>query len=251
MNREEFYHLLRASSTIIEQERSSRGIDVTRYPARLLVLGSQSILGSWHEDYLPPEVTYSTEIDLAVLPGEQDELCFDAPAQELADYIDGKVGEGTYFQDSFEVYAQGVEESTAVLPDGWRDRLIEVHGRDAGIGSVVLCLDPHDLCVAKLARLEDKDRRYVSALVDAGDIRTETLRVRLAEVHDTRMTGALRDQALDFLTALERPARAVGGDAKSLTRRDLLDRLHTDAQSRIQCDRDGPERGRHERGGAR
>ncbi|KAA8821257.1 hypothetical protein [Bifidobacterium vespertilionis] len=152
MNRDEFYHLLRASSRIIEEVRSQRGIDVERNPATLLVLGSQSILGSWHEDYLPESVTTSIEMDLAVLPSELDECCFDDPAQELADYVEGSIGEDSWFEDEFDIYAQAVDETTAVLPEGWKRRLVRVDGRDHGISSVVLCLGPYDLCAAKLAR---------------------------------------------------------------------------------------------------
>lgn len=208
MNRDEFFHLLRASSQIIEGQRSMRGINVERYPARILVLGSQSILGSWHEDYLPPETTYSTEMDIAFLPTETDQIFFEEPAQEFADYIDGNIGEGTWFQEQFDIYAQGVEEKTAILPEGWQTRLIEVRGRDHGISSIVLCLDPYDLCVGKLARLEEKDRRYIAALVDSGDITVEGLAERLGMVRDPRLNIALRSQAVDFLHALSRSKAA-------------------------------------------
>lgn len=239
MNRDEFYHLLRASSTIIENVRAERGIDVEHHPARLLVLGSQSILGSWHEDYLPKETTYSTEMDLAVLPDEYDEMCFDDPAQEFADYIDGNIGEGSHFQDAFDVYAQGVEEATAVLPDGWKNRLIEVQGRNMGIVSTVLCLDPYDLCAAKLARLEEKDRRYISALVDNGDINLDVLRHRLDQIHDIRMTVALRSQASDFLNALEHPELiatidAATSEVKSKDKNSTLSDIKEKAMRRIQ-----------------
>ncbi len=46
MNREQFYHLLRASAEIVENQRAIRGIDVNAKPARILIIGSQSILGS-------------------------------------------------------------------------------------------------------------------------------------------------------------------------------------------------------------
>ncbi|MCI1674018.1 MAG: hypothetical protein LKI34_07385 [Bifidobacterium tibiigranuli] len=204
MNREEFYHLLRASSRIIEHERGQRGIDTDVHPARILVLGSQSILGSWHEDYLPEEATYSIEMDVALLPTEDDVMFFDDPAQELVDIIDASIGEGTLFQDEFEIYVQGVEQKTAVLPEGWQARLIEVRGRDYGIRSKVLCLDPYDLCAAKMARLEMKDRSYIAALVRAGDIDVDMLQRRLSQVTDPRMTPALCAQAEDFIAALRR-----------------------------------------------
>lgn len=212
MNREEFYHLLRASSSIIEDERAQHGIDTVRSPARILVLGSQSILGSMHEEYLPEETTYSTEIDLAVMPTREDVLSFDNPAEEFADLIDASIGEDTAFQDAFDVYAQGVEEHTAVLPDGWQSRLIEVHATEHQIRSVVLCLDPYDLCAAKLARLAPNDRSYISSLIDSGDISVNILANRLNEVRDPRMSDGIRVQAKDFLDAFD--TKTINASAK-------------------------------------
>jgi len=47
---------------------------------------------------------------------------------ERWDVIDGSIGELSPFHDTFGYYAQGVEEGTAILPEGWKRRLIEVHG---------------------------------------------------------------------------------------------------------------------------
>ena len=54
MKREHLDHLLRAASQIIGERD-------------LLVIGSQSVLGTWDEDELPPEVVLSIEADLAPL----------------------------------------------------------------------------------------------------------------------------------------------------------------------------------------
>lgn len=93
MNREQFYHLLRASAEIVERQRAMRGIDVNEQPARIIVIGSQSILGSWSDEYLPDYTTRSAEMDVAFIPTAGDEYAFDMPRQELADLIEGYLGE--------------------------------------------------------------------------------------------------------------------------------------------------------------
>jgi len=43
---------------------------------------------------------------------------FDDEFNEKADLIDGSIGEASMFHESFGIYAQGVSETTAVLPEG-------------------------------------------------------------------------------------------------------------------------------------
>jgi hypothetical protein len=45
---------------------------------------------------------------------------------ERSELIDSTIGEGSPFQRPFGYYAHGVDETPAVLPEGWRDRLILV-----------------------------------------------------------------------------------------------------------------------------
>lgn len=201
MNREQFYHLLRASSEIVETQRAWRGIDVEEHPTRILVIGSQSILGSWSEEYLPEATTSSVEMDVAFMPVPVDEYTFDVPAQEFADWVEAGIGEETQFHDSFMVYAQGVAPETAILPSGWQRRLVEIRVPDLRTRTRVYCLNPYDLCAAKLTRLEEKDRLYVASLIKAGDIDAAALRERVAMIHDPRFTVPLRVQAQDFLNA--------------------------------------------------
>jgi len=52
---------------------------------------------------------------------EADVAAFDDPDDRKADLIDGSIGEASMFHRSFGYYAQGVSQSTAVLPVGWRD----------------------------------------------------------------------------------------------------------------------------------
>jgi hypothetical protein len=52
LNREQLAHVLRAASRITDDPH-------------VVVIGSQTILGSYSEDALPPETTFSMEADIA------------------------------------------------------------------------------------------------------------------------------------------------------------------------------------------
>lgn len=87
------------------------------------------------------------------------------PGQEqLSDLIDGVLGEGSAFHDSFGYYAQGVDSTTSTLPDGWRDRLVRLQSPNTD-GKVGYCLDVTDLFLAKCAANRDKDRDFNRALL--------------------------------------------------------------------------------------
>ena len=102
MNREQLAHVLRAASGIVDDPD-------------ILVIGSQSLLASYDEEELPLAATTSMEVDLAY---------FDDADDLKADIVDGAIGELSPFHESFGYYAQGVSVRTAVLPTGWRDRVI-------------------------------------------------------------------------------------------------------------------------------
>jgi hypothetical protein len=87
MNRDELEHLIRASGAITNQYE-------------LVIVGSQSILGSI--PYPEPEFKMSAEADIYPLH-----------APELADQIDGSIGEGSMFHQTNGYYAQGVGPETA------------------------------------------------------------------------------------------------------------------------------------------
>ena len=91
MTRAQLEHVIRAAGTIADVE------DV-------VVIGSQAVLLSNEADVFPHEHT------------------------ERTDLIDSTIGEGSPFERAFGYYAHGVDETTAILPQGWRDRLILVTG---------------------------------------------------------------------------------------------------------------------------
>ena len=174
MRRDELSHIVRAAARILDD-------------ASIVVIGSQSILASYPEVTLPSELTFSIEADLLPLGGDDD-----------ADKIDGAIGEGSQFHETFGVYGQGVSLRTAVLPDGWKDRLVPLV--DATTGAVGWCLDPHDLCASKLIAGREKDLDFVEAAVVHGLIDAQRVDERLAGIDDTRTDAArARAQRLESL----------------------------------------------------
>lgn len=162
MKRIEFEHVIRAASAVA-------GVD------RLIVIGSQAIHGQFPDP--PAELLASIEADL-VMP--------DAP--DRSDLIDGAIGELSPFHQAFGYYGHGVHESVAVLPAGWRDRLVPYRSDRTG-NATALCLEVHDLVVSKLAAGRPKDVTFVEALVRHGLIDSNVLRRRLA---DTTMEDSRR-----------------------------------------------------------
>jgi hypothetical protein len=164
----------------------------------VVVVGSQSILGSFTEDELPTEATMSTEIDILPLGKDGTETA------RLADLIEGVAGEWSPFEEQHGFSIDGVDLETAVLPNGWRDRLIKVQNANTAAFSgepqyTGWCLDKNDLCVAKLCALREKDRNFVAALLDASLVDADVITERLSEVSAKHHSSA--EEALAWLKA--------------------------------------------------
>jgi len=87
----------------------------------------------------------------------------DAP--ELADKIDGAIGEGSQFHDTYGYYAQGVGPETATLPKDWQSRVHKIQGRNTN-QRIGYCLDVIDLFLSKAAANREKDRVFCMALLE-------------------------------------------------------------------------------------
>ena len=98
---------------------------------------------------------------------EADLLPLDDPLEEKADLIDGVLGAGSMFDDTHGVHADGVSVTTPLLPQGWRDRLVEISNANTN-GIRGLCLEAHDLVVSKLAAGRAKDIEFCDAAVRCG-----------------------------------------------------------------------------------
>lgn len=162
MNRQQLAHILRAACAVAGDPE-------------VLVLGSQSILGSYDEDDLPLEATASLEVDIAFI---------DDPDRSRADLVEAAIGELSTFHATNGVYAEGIHVGTAVLPQGWRDRLVgwNLHSSSPAVPRF---LDPHDLAVAKLAAGRPKDRAFVQALLCEGLLDPHLLRERTGQLPAT------------------------------------------------------------------
>lgn len=137
MKLEQLEHLLRASGDILGEKQ-------------FIVIGSQAILGKFPD--APDELTMSREVDLIPRTKKRD-----------GDKLNA-IGEDSDFHDTHGVYVDPVDETTAVLPRGWKGRLINVSSPNTN-GVTGLCLDPHDLFVSKIAAGREKDFDFVRAMI--------------------------------------------------------------------------------------
>jgi hypothetical protein len=137
MTRIELEHVIRAAGAIAESDE-------------LIILGSQAILGSLLNP--PKELLSSMEVDL-----------YPIPEVEKADLIDGSIGEGSPFHDTFGYYAHGIGPETAVLPTHWKDRLVVISNANTR-GVKGYCLHPVDITASKLAAGRERDIEYVRVL---------------------------------------------------------------------------------------
>lgn len=132
-----------------------------------VVIGSLSVLGLVDERRIPEAMTVSTEVD--AWPEADPPRAF-----EIADDF----GLGSRFEQEHGYYFDAVSPQLPTLPGGWEQRLIP---RRLPGGALVKFLEPHDAAIAKLARGEPKDRRWIRAGIDASILSVATLEYRFRE----------------------------------------------------------------------
>lgn len=155
MKRAELEHLIRAAAAVTDQYE-------------LVVIGSQSILGAVPN--APPALLQSMEADMYPLS-----------SPDLADLIDGAIGEESAFHERFGYFAQGVGPETAILPTGWQDRLVKIQNQATDL-KVGLCLEPHDLLASKLAAGREKDWSFAAAAIEHGLVNQAVLGSRISQL---------------------------------------------------------------------
>ena len=161
MKRRELEHLIRAAAAVTDQYE-------------IVVVGSQSVLGAVPD--APDVLLQSREAG-----------CYPLHRPDLADVIDGAIGELSPFDERFGYYAQGVGPETAILPAGWEGRIVKIQNENTDL-KIGYCLEPHDLAASKLAAGRDKDWPFVEAMlrhkiVDGGVIEE---RIALLPISDER-----------------------------------------------------------------
>jgi hypothetical protein len=156
MTRDELEHAIRAACDVAGE-------------SVVIVFGSQAILGQYpdaHED-----LRQSMEADIA--PG--------SGRERVARAIDGALGEGSLFHRSHGFYVHGLTIDAAILPSGWKRRIIPVEnaGTRGGRGE---CIEAHDLAASKLVAFREKDRDFVRTLLGERLIRPNKLKLRVGQL---------------------------------------------------------------------
>lgn len=159
MNRAQFDHVIRAAASVTGEED-------------IVVIGSQAILGTEPEG--PESLLRSIEADV-----------FPKNNPDRAVEIDGAIGDGSRFHETFGYYAHGVGPETAVAPSGWEERLviIEVVGRVGATQPIrAHCLEPHDLVLSKCVASRERDWDFARDALREGVVDLEVLLERLMDL---------------------------------------------------------------------
>ena len=151
MKKQQVDHVLRAAGRITGEKQ-------------FIIIGSQSLHGR-HPD-LADEIVRSAEVDIVAKR--------DASRTDWLNVI----GQDSKFHEQFGYYADPVDEGTATLPKGWKGRLVNLPVGDTE-GVRGLCLDPHDLAIAKYVARREKDVIFTRELAMRGIVERDRLLVLL------------------------------------------------------------------------
>jgi hypothetical protein len=132
----------------------------------VLIFGSQAILGSF--PHAPESLRASIEVD--VQPKNRIERTVN---------VDGALGEDSLFHQTHGFYVHGISIEAATLPEGWAERTIPVSHAHRTRGCIGHCLEAHDLAASKLVAFREKDREFVTILLNEGLIEGTTLLKRM------------------------------------------------------------------------
>lgn len=159
MKRDELEHVIRAAATVAGENE-------------IVVVGSQAILGQFPD--APNTLLFSQEAD--VYPRERPEKAIE---------IDGAMGDGSQFHETFGYYAHGVGPETAKAPTGWQDRLIPVRvplvvGQQ--VEATGWCMEAHDLVLAKLTAGRARDLEFAEEAVRNDIVQPQELLRRVEDL---------------------------------------------------------------------
>lgn len=163
MKKHQLDHVLRAAGKITGERQ-------------FVIVGSQSLHGKFPD--LPDELVTSAEVDL-IAKG-------DATRTEWLNAI----GQDSPFHEQYGYYADPVDEGTAILPAGWKGRLVNLPPGDTE-GVRGLCLEPHDLAISKYVARREKDLAFNRALAQRGIVSAERL---LQLLQKTSLTQSVRER---------------------------------------------------------
>jgi hypothetical protein len=163
MKKQQVDHVLRAAGRITGEKQ-------------FIIIGSQSLHGKCPD--VADEILTSFEVDLVT-----------SKHADRTEWLN-VIGVDSPFHETFGYYADPVDVSTATLPRGWKGRLVNLPpGETEGVKG--LCLEPHDLAIAKYAAAREKDLIFTHELARRGIISEERL---LSLLDQTPVDAELRER---------------------------------------------------------
>ncbi|UWU91509.1 DUF6036 family nucleotidyltransferase [Bradyrhizobium sp. CB1015] len=169
----------------------------------VFVVGSQAILASMPD--APEAARESPEIDAFPANARIWELTEakrtrDGVQPMASEHIDGLFGSESQFHRTHGFYIDGVDETTAKLPRGWEGRAVRVQTEVAGRTVTGVAPAPEDLVVSKLARLDERDKRFVGAIHER---RPLDLRLVERRIRETDLDPAVAERAIAYIRGLQ------------------------------------------------
>ncbi len=163
MQKRQLDHVLRAAGRITGEKE-------------FVIIGSQALHARYPD--LPDDIVRSAEVDLIA-----------SQETDRTEWLNA-IGADSPFHEIFGYYADPVDETTATLPNGWKKRLIVLPPGDTE-GVKGLCLDPHDLAIAKYMARREKDLALTRELARRGIVDRDRL---LALLEQTPIDEAMRQR---------------------------------------------------------
>ena len=166
---------------------------------QFVIIGSQSLHGKYPD--LADEILRSFEVDI---------IAKSNPSR--SEWLNA-IGQDSPFHERFGYYADPVDETTAVLPKGWKARLVNLPAGDTD-GVRGLCLDPHDLALAKYVASREKDLVFTRELVTRGLVARDRLEQLLGETPVSQEARERIGRQIDRDFGAAPSARSFSGRAK-------------------------------------
>ena len=163
MNAEQFFHVCRSSAAIADA-------------SEVTVFGAAAVV-PWIAE-LRERVEYWPSMELDVDPGGDDR----------AELVEGSIGEGSLFEETFAVHAHGVTLDAFIAPRDWIDRARV--WREPLTGIRVRVPHPVDLAAAKLVRGEERDWAFARYCRDHLGVSRYDLEASLAAIEEQHPTYA-------------------------------------------------------------
>jgi hypothetical protein len=176
----------------------------------VFVVGSQAILASMPD---APEVARaSPEIDAFPANAKVWEVAESQRTRNnvqpiASEHIDGLFGQNSQFHQTHGFYIDGVDETTAKLPRGWQTRAVRVQTEVAGRTVYGIAPAAEDLVASKIARLDDRDKKFVEAIHAQRSLDLDLIERR---INETNLDPAIAQRAIAYVRGLKPKERPPG-----------------------------------------